>query len=222
MKILIVEDEDAIREVEKTYLLRAGYDCVTAVNGKSALDKFYKQKFDLVLLDINLPIIDGIEVCRRIRNNSRVPVIMVTARVEEMDEIIGLEIGADDYIKKPFSPNILVARINTHLRNAKKVFLKFNGFVIDPEKMLVKKNKKDIELTTTQFNIFYTLTSNPGKVFTRDEILNQAYDEAIPPDILDRTVDAHIKSIRRAIENDSANPVYILTVIGKGYKFNDR
>src|SRR3990167_85445 len=223
MKILIIEDEDAIREVEKIYLLRAGYECVTAIDGKSALDKFYKQKFDLVILDINLPVIDGIEVCKRIRSNSsKVPIIMVTARVEEMDEIIGLEIGADDYIKKPFSPNILVARVNAHLRNAKKVFLKFNGFVIDPEKMLVKKNKKDIELTTTQFNIFYTLTSNPGKVFTRDEILNQAYDEAIPPDILDRTVDAHIKSIRRAIENDSANPVYILTVIGKGYKFNDR
>jgi len=223
MKILIIEDEDAIREVEKIYLLRAGYECVTAIDGKSALDKFYKQKFDLVILDINLPVIDGIEVCKRIRSNSsKVPIIMVTARVEEMDEIIGLEIGADDYIKKPFSPNILVARVNAHLRKVEKAPLKINGIVIDPEKMLVMRDKKNIPLTTTQFNILYTLASNPGKVFTRDEILNQAYDEVIPPDILDRTIDAHIKSIRKVIESDSAKPEYILTVIGKGYKFNDQ
>ena len=223
MKILIIEDEDAIREVEKIYLLRAGYECVTAIDGKSALDKFYKQKFDLVLLDINLPVLDGIEVCKRIRSNSsKVPIIMVTARVEEMDEIIGLEIGADDYIKKPFSPNILVARVNAHLRKVEKAPLKINGIVIDPEKMLVMRDKKNIPLTTTQFNILYTLASNPGKVFTRDDILNRAYDKAIPPDILDRTIDAHIKSIRKVIESDSAKPEYILTVIGKGYKFNDQ
>ncbi|MBN1915447.1 response regulator transcription factor [Candidatus Dojkabacteria bacterium] len=221
MKILIVEDEDAIREVEKAYLARTGYKIVEAKSGQEAMIKFRKSKFDLIILDLNLPGKEGIAVCREIRQISTVPIIMVTARVEEIDEIIGLEIGADDYIKKPFSPGILVARVNSHLRKAKRYSIKINGLVIDPEKMIVVKNNKIITLTTTQFNILYTLATHPGKVYTRDEILNHAYDKSLPPDILDRTVDAHVKSIRKAIEADPANPEYILTVIGKGYKFHE-
>ncbi len=221
MKILVVEDEDTIREVEKAYLLRAGFKIIEAEDGKEALEKFKNDKFDLVLLDLNLPYIDGIEVCKKIRQTSNVPLIMATARVEEIDEIVGLEIGADDYIKKPFSPSVLVARVQSLLRRSGHEVIEIQGLIIDPEKMLVKVAEKEVNLTTTQFNILYTLASKPGKVFTRDEILDKAYDETLPKDVLDRTVDAHIKSIRKAIEKNPKKPEFVITVIGKGYKFNE-
>ncbi|MCA9380889.1 response regulator transcription factor [Candidatus Dojkabacteria bacterium] len=221
MKILVVEDEDTIREVEKAYLQRSGYSVDDSCDGKSALDLFKKNKYDLVLLDLNLPEMDGVEVCKEIRKVSQVPVIMVTARVEEIDEIVGLEIGADDYIKKPFSPSVLIARVQTILRRTGHETIEFGDILIDPERMIINKKGKEIELTTTQFNILYTLAKRPGKVFTRSEILDYAYDETLPNDVLDRTVDAHVKSIRKAIESNPKKPRYLLTVIGKGYKFND-
>jgi two-component system alkaline phosphatase synthesis response regulator PhoP len=148
---------------------------------------------------------------------------MVTARVEEIDEIIGLEVGADDYIKKPFSPAVFVARVKTLLKrfSDEDPKIEIGDLEIDPEKMTVAKAGKKLKLTTTQFNILYTLASKPGKVFTRDEILDRAYDSSLPPDVLDRTVDAHIKAIRKLIEKDTKSPEFLLTVIGKGYKFND-
>lgn len=221
MKVLVVEDEDTIREVEAAYLKRAGFTVVEACDGEEALNHFKKEKFDLVLLDLNLPKLDGIEICKEIRKTSIVPIIMATARVDEIDEIVGLEIGADDYIKKPFSPSVLIARVQSLLRRAGTESIKIKDLEIDPERMLVIKNDKEITLTTTQFNILYTLSKRPGKVFTRDEILDKAYDETLPKDVLDRTVDAHIKSIRKNIEKDPKKPKYILTVIGKGYKFSD-
>lgn len=221
MKILLIEDEDTIREVEKAYLTRAGYDVIEAVDGIKAIEEFKKNKVDLIVLDLNLPGKDGIEICKEIRKNSQVPIIMVTARVEEIDEIIGLEIGADDYLKKPFSPNILVARVQALLRRTGDDTVSFNGITIDPSRMVIIKDGEKINLTTTQFNILYTLAKNPGKVFTREDILEKSYSDSISRDILDRTVDAHIKSIRKAIEDDPKDPKYILTVIGRGYKFND-
>lgn len=221
MKILLVEDEESIREVEKAYLQRSGYTVTEAYDGQDAINKFSMDTFDLVVLDLNLPEKDGIQVCKEIRNKSTLPIIMVTARVEEIDEIIGLEIGADDYIKKPFSPNILIARVQSLLRRLGTEKLTHGALSIDPQKMLVYKDSKEIQLTTTQFNILYTLAKQPGKVFTRDEILDRAYDDILPNEVLDRTIDAHIKSIRKAIEKDAKEPQYVLTVIGKGYKFNE-
>jgi DNA-binding response OmpR family regulator len=221
MKILVVEDEDTIREVVKAYLSRAGYHVDEASDGNKAIDLFSKNKYNLVILDLNLPVVDGIEVCKNIRSKSSVPIIMVTARVEEIDEIIGLEVGADDYIKKPFSPAILVARAQALLRRTEKDIIEYEDIVINPEKFVVTKKGKAIPMTTTQFNILYLLAKSVGKVFTREEILDKAYDETLPKDVLDRTVDAHIKSIRKAIEDDSKKPKYVITVIGKGYKLND-
>jgi DNA-binding response OmpR family regulator len=222
MNILIVEDEETIREVEAAYLKQAGYLILEAEDGEKALEIVQDKQVDLVVLDVNLPKINGFDVCKRIREKSNVPIIMVTARIEEIDEMLGLNIGADDYVKKPFSPNVLVARVRTLLKRVGGNALSIDELTIDPEKMIVTKGKKSVNLTTTQFNILYTLASHPGKVFTRDEILNKAYNEFLPPDILDRTVDAHIKSIRKVIEDDTRNPRYVLTVIGRGYKFNDK
>jgi DNA-binding response OmpR family regulator len=220
MKILLVEDETTIREVEKLYLERTGYTVATATDGEEALTKFTAD-IDIVLLDINLPKKDGITVCREIRAKSQVPIIMITARVEEIDELVGLEIGADDYIKKPFSPQVMLARVQAVLRRREQKEVKVKDLLINPEKMHVTKDTKRVLLTTTQFNILYTMASNPGKVYSRNEILEQGYGTSIAPDVLDRTVDAHIKSIRKAIEKQPNRPEYILTVIGKGYKFND-
>lgn len=221
MKVLIVEDEAPIREVEVAYLKQSGYITLEAENGTKALELFEKENPDLVLLDLNIPEIDGVKVCKKIREKSNIPILMVTARVEEIDELIGLESGADDYIKKPFSPTILVARVKSLLRRIGDKKLEFGSIVIDPEKMEIRKGDRIINLTTTQFNILYTLAKSPGKVFTRDEILDRAYNDSIPPDVLDRTVDAHIKSIRKSIEDDTKTPKYILTVIGRGYKFQE-
>jgi DNA-binding response OmpR family regulator len=222
MNILVVEDENAIREFVVAYLKQAGHESIEAINGEEALNKFKSNKIDLVLLDINIPKVDGITLCRTIRQNSMVPIIMVTARVEEIDELIGLEVGADDYIKKPFSPAVLVARVNSLLRRFSPEKLERGDLSIDPEKRVVHIQEKELNLTTTQFNILYTLAQRPGKVFTRTEIMDRAYEDNVSPDIFDRTVDAHIKSIRKAIETDPSQPRYILTVIGRGYKFNDR
>lgn len=221
MTVLIIEDEDTIREFMRVYLERENFDVLEAADGEAGLVQFKKNKVDLVLLDLNLPKIDGIEVCKQIRKISAVPIIMVTARVEEIDELLGLEIGADDYIRKPFSPNILIARIRSRLRRMGNEAVVLGDLHIDPEKMIVTKKKKKINLTTTQFNILYTLAKHPGKVYTRNDIMDGAYDNYLPNDIYDRTVDAHIKSIRKAIEDNTRKPKYIITVIGKGYKCNE-
>ncbi|MBD3362800.1 response regulator [Candidatus Dojkabacteria bacterium] len=223
MKILVVEDEDTIREVVAAYLNQAGFTTMEAEDGEKALELLDKNSFDLIVLDLNLPKVDGIEVCKTVRKTSKIPIIMLTARVEEIDELIGLESGADDYVKKPFKPSVLVARIKALLRRTKssEEKIKVGELIIDPEKMKIKKNEDSLEFTTTQFNILYTLAKEPGKVFTRDKLLDSAYDSSLPPDILDRTIDAHIKAIRKKIEENTRKPKYILTVIGKGYKFSE-
>lgn len=217
-KILVVEDEASIREVIKKYLERAGFSVEEAASGEVALLK-YNQHIDLIILDLNLPNVDGIEVCRQIKRKVNIPIIMVTARNQETDELNGLQIGAEDYIKKPFSPKVLVARVQALLRRPKEKPAT-GSLIIDEEKMLVKKAGKDINLTTTQFKILQTLASRPSKVFTRAELLASSGEEKRLKQAMERTIDAHIKSIRKLIEDDPENPKYIKTVIGAGYKYN--
>lgn len=221
MNILVIEDENSIREIETAYLQKAGYTIYEAETGTKALSIFEKTNIELVILDINIPEIDGITVCKTIRSKSQVPIIMVTARTEDADELIGLECGADDYIKKPFNPTVLVARVKALLKRTHSTTLSNQYITIDPEKQQVKVNNKLIELTTTEFNILITLFKNPGKVFNRENIILKAYNDFDSSDILDRTVDVHIKNIRRKLKVEDDLPEFILTVIGKGYKFND-
>lgn len=221
MKVLIVEDENSIREVETAYLSHEGFETVEAKDGKEALEKFSKGKFDLVILDINLPEVNGIAVCKQIRETSNVPIIMVTARVEDIDELVGFECGADDYIRKPFTPSILIARVKSLLKRISGSKLENKYLSIDPEKMTIQVADQNIEVTTTEFNILYTLMKNPGKVFTRYEIIDRAYDNSFDTDILDRTVDVHVKNLRKKLNVTKDLPEFVLTVIGKGYKFND-
>jgi DNA-binding response OmpR family regulator len=219
--ILVVEDEKAIREIQVAYLKQAGYDVKEAEDGDGAMELLEQNKFDLIVLDINLPKVNGFELCKKIRESSDVPIIIVTARTQEVDEVSGLEFGADDYIRKPFSPSVFLSRVRAILRRFDKKIIQIGELKIDSEKVIVWKNNKKIKLTSTQFNILFALASNPGKVFTRDEILVKTTKGLIGPDVLDRTVDAHIKSIRKKIEDSPSKPKYILTVIGKGYKFNE-
>jgi len=223
--ILIVEDEKEIRTIERDYLVNEGFKVLEAEDGKQALDLFWKENVDLVVLDINLPVTDGITVCKRIRSESNVPIIMVTARTQEIDELIGLEVGADDYVKKPFSPKILVARVKSLVKrpeiSSDDEILEAKGIRLEPAKQRIIKGKKVIDLTTNQFNLLYNLMRNAGNVLTREDLIERSYDSNLPPDIYDRTIDSHIKNIRKLIERDSKDPKYILTVRGRGYKFND-
>lgn len=222
-KILIIEDDSEIRQIEKDYLEKAGYSIVEADNGEEALIMFREEQPDLVILDLNIPFKDGTEVCKSIRKRSGVPIIMVTARTKEIDELLGLEAGADDYIKKPFSPKVLVARAKALLKRPEyesgDSVVRVGDLEIDFEKQQIKKAGAEINLTTIQFNILTSLIKTKGKVFSRNELIEGSYDTYDFPDIFDRTIDSHIKNIRKQIEDDPRNPKYILTVRGKGYKF---
>lgn len=219
MDILVAEDEAAIREVEVAYLNKAGYHTLQAVNGQEALDVFRQKGADLVVIDINMPIVDGLTVCKKIREIATVPIIIVTAKDGDEDELQGLAAGADDYIKKPFNPNVLIARAQNLLRRHGHARIVRGELVIDPASVHVTKHGKAITLTTTQFNILLALASQPGIVLTRTQLIEQVYEDAIGHDIYDRTIDAHIKSIRKAIETNPMQPHYIQTVIGRGYRF---
>jgi len=225
-KILIVEDDSEIRQIEKDYLEKEGYVVVEAEDGDEALPVFRNENPDIVILDLNLPYKDGTEVCKELRNLSGVPIILVTARTKEADELIGLEVGADDYIKKPFSPRILVARVKALLKRPEyesgQSLLQIGDLEIDLEKQLVKKKGQSVNLTAVQFNILALIAKNTGRVFSRNELIEGSYDTYDFPDIFDRTIDSHIKNLRKQIEDDTKNPQYILTVRGKGYKFTDK
>ncbi|MFA5051909.1 MAG: response regulator transcription factor [Patescibacteria group bacterium] len=220
MKILIVEDEESIREVIKQYLQRDGFSVEEAISGEVALLKF-NSTVNLVILDLNLPNRDGIEVAKGIRKKSPVPIIMVTARTEENDELKGLSIGADDYIKKPFSPKVLMARVHALLKRATGHVSQSLDLAVDEEKMLVIKDGRTIPMTTTQFRIIQALVSRPGKVFTRSELLSAVENDSGMRQAMERTIDAHIKTIRKLIGDDPQNPKYIKTIIGTGYKFSN-
>ncbi len=219
--ILIVEDEKKIADIVRGYLEKEGYRVRHAGDGAEAL-KLLKENFDLIILDLMLPDMKGEELCGTIRENSDVPVIMLTARSGEEDRIKGLGIGADDYVVKPFSPRELVARVKAHLRRAgrtKKKVLSFNrGLLkIDLDNREVMKEGSPVVLTPTEFKILVSLSENPGRVFSREQLVNivQGYDF----EGYDRTIDAHVKNLRHKIEADSREPRFIRTVYGIGYKF---
>jgi DNA-binding response OmpR family regulator len=224
-KILVVDDEQKIVEVVKSYLNHSGYDVYEAYNGKQAIDIFEKFKPNLVILDLMLPDMTGEDICRQIRKQSRVPIIMLTAKVDEEDILKGLDIGADDYITKPFSPRQLVARVNAILRRVtdepvlltNTIAFNENDLVIDNQSYEVKKNDNNVNLTPNEYKILITMIKYPKKTFTREELISMALGEDF--DGYDRTIDTHIKNLRQKIETDPKNPKYILTVHGVGYRF---
>lgn len=224
-RILVVDDEDKIAEVVKSYLESSGYTVFAAFNGRQALEIFEKENPSLIILDLMLPDLSGEEICRTIRKRSSVPIIMLTAKVEEEDILKGLDIGADDYVTKPFSPRQLVARVGALLRRVSggtvplSGVLSFNdgALVIDTLKYEVRKGQNIVSLTPIEYKLLSTMVRYPSKVFTRDELIVLALGEDFEG--YDRTVDTHIKNLRQKIEDDSKNPRFILTVHGVGYRF---
>ena len=195
---------------------------IAAHDGAVALEIVRARRPDLVVLDLGLPRLDGIEVARQLRRESTIPIIMLTARVEESDRLLGLEIGADDYITKPFSPRELVARVKTVLRRVDSAqaagdVRQIDDLTIDISRMKVNRGRTAIELTTTEFQLLAALARHPGRVFTRAQLLDAVRGDAV--ESFERAIDAHVKNIRRKIEPDTRNPRYILTVYGIGYKF---
>jgi len=221
--ILVVDDEAIVREVVTQYLKQDGFSVETAADGNEALDRFTAARPDLVLLDLKLPGIDGLEVCRRIRMQSNVPIIMVTAKSDEVDTIIGLGVGADDYISKPFSPRELVARIKAVLRRttappvAEGDSISFGTLSIRPDRRQVTVAGRPVELTAREFDLLTFLARHPGQVFTRDELLDKVWDWAYVSD--GGTVTVHIRRLRQKIESDPERPRHVKTVWGVGYKF---
>lgn len=218
--ILIVEDEDDIRSGEVAYLKNEGYVTLEASTGREALEIFSKNKIDLVLLDINIPQINGIEVCRKVRDVSNIPIIMITARTHDEDEVKAFNLGVNDYIKKPFNPNVFIARVKAVLKDTSRP-LKVLDLTIDPVKASVLKGNKPIKLTKTQFQILLLLARKPGVVFSREGIIDSISSIAHYNDVLDRSVDAHIKRLRKCLGDSIYNSKYIVTVPGRGYRFNN-
>src|SRR6185436_19446707 len=221
-QILVVDDEPRIAAICRDYLSRAGFKVSVAGNGEDALAMARAKQPDLIVLDLGLPKKDGLEVTRSLRAHSNVPIIMLTARVEETDKLIGLELGADDYLTKPFSPRELVARVRavfrrTELGPARGDVVRAGGITLDIPRMQARIGKRAIELTSTEFELLATLMRQPGRVFTRGQLLDAVRGEQI--ESFDRAVDAHIKNLRRKLEPDPKEPRYVLTVYGVGYKF---
>ncbi len=221
-KILVVDDEKKFVNVLRAYLEQAGFAVVTASDGKQALAAFRHEKPNLILLDLNLPEMDGLDVARTIRKESNAPIIMLTARVEETDRLIGLELGADDYITKPFSPREVVARVRAVLRRvegetAPVEILRAGDVEMDLAKHVVTARGKAIELTPTEFDLLAALMKNPGRAFTRMQLLDLVQGEAFEG--YERTIDAHVKNLRQKLGDDPKQPRYLLTVFGVGYKF---
>jgi DNA-binding response OmpR family regulator len=220
MEVLVIEDEASIREFEVTYLRDAGYKTIEAADGQTAIELFEEHKPDLAIIDINLPKMNGLDVCKAIRTTSTTPILIVTAMGSDEDEVKGLSMGADDYLKKPFNPNVLVARVQALLRRHDKTQpLYFKGLVIDPETMSVIRDGVPITLTTTRFNLLLALAYHPRAVLSRAQLVDQIYSDPSSHFVYDRTVDAHIKALRQSIERDPKNPRFIETVFGSGYRF---
>jgi len=224
-RILVVDDEVKIVEVVKSYLEHSGYEVYEAYNGAQVLSTFERIDPSLIVLDLMLPDMSGEEICKAIRKRSRIPIIMLTAKVEEEDILNGLDMGADDYVTKPFSPKQLVARVGAVLRRASEEplplsnIISFNGdLVIDNLKHEVRKNNNIINLTPNEYKILMALIKYPKKTFTREELISMALGDDFEG--FDRTVDTHIKNLRQKIETDPKEPKYILTVHGIGYRFD--
>ena len=223
-QILVVDDEPRIAEICRDYLERAGFTVTIASNGADALTLARTKQPDLVVLDLGLPKMDGLDVTRALRRRSSVPIIMLTARVEESDKLIGLELGADDYLTKPFSPKELVARVRAVFRRTDigpghGDVIRAANVTLDVPRMQAKVGSRAIELTSTEFELLAMMMRQPGRVFTRGQLLDAVRGEEI--ESLDRVIDAHVKNVRRKLEPDPRNPRYVLTVYGVGYKFAD-
>ena len=221
--ILIVDDERKIVKLARDYLERSGFRVVTAGDGITALATARHERPDLIVLDLSLPGMDGLDVCRALRRESAVPIIMLTARVEESDRLIGLELGADDYISKPFSPRELVARVRAVLRRVQggvhqPGLVRAGDLEVDLHGHRVTRAGTPIQLSRTEFNLLATLAQHPGQTFTRAQLLDRLHGVAYEG--YDRSIDAHIKNLRRKLEPDPADPTYVLTVYGVGYKFS--
>jgi DNA-binding response OmpR family regulator len=221
--ILVVDDEPQIVRLVRAYLEEAGFHVVTASDGQEALYVARHERPDLVVLDILMPQMDGLEFTRRIRREQNVPIIMLTARAEEADRLVGLELGADDYVTKPFSPREIVARVRAVLRRVQPQaeptpILCAGPLTLDRTTHTVTLSKQPVDLTPTEFGILETLMTTPGRVFSRSELLEAVQGIAFEP--YERTVDVHVKNLRHKLEPDSAHPRYVLTVRGIGYRLN--
>lgn len=222
--ILVVDDETQIVRFVRAYLEDAGYRVVTAGDGQQALFVARHEKPDLVILDLMMPGMDGWDFIRRYRQERDTPVIMLTARIEETDQVLGLELGADDYVTKPFSPRALVARVRAVLRRAQGGLipadvLRGGDVVLDREAHQVTVGGREVDLTPTEFDLLKVLMTTPGRVFTRAELIDRVLgDEA---DVFERTIDAHVKNLRQKIEPHPSRPCAIVTVRGAGYKFSE-
>ena len=225
-KVLIVEDEHAIAEIERDYLELSGFDVTLASDGKEGLDIALKEDFDIIILDIMLPGMDGFDICKEIRKEKDIPIIMVSAKKEDIDKIRGLGIGADDYMTKPFSPSELVARVKAHLARYERLLtnnkpeneiIEIRGIKIDKTARRVFVNGEEKSFTTKEFDLLTFLAEHPNHVYTKEELFREIWDMDSIGDIA--TVTVHIKKIREKIEADTSNPQYIETIWGVGYRF---
>jgi DNA-binding response OmpR family regulator len=219
-RILVVEDEPSIRRIVEYALRDAGFEVATAARGDEALDLVARNAVDLVVLDLMLPGIDGLEVCRRIRAERNVPIIILSARSEELDKVLGLELGADDYVTKPFSLRELVSRVKANLRRARAEppgpeVLRVGDVEIDPVARIVRRAGEEVHLTYSEFEILLKLARSPRRVFTREELMNHLWKGSFYGDL--RSVDVHVRHLRQKIEADPASPTIIRTVRGVGY-----
>ncbi len=225
-RILLVDDEEAIQTLLAYPLRREGYEVVPARDGRQALDLFAAQRFDLVVLDLMMPRLDGIEVCRRLRSRSQVPIIMLTARDDEVDKVLGLEIGADDYITKPFSVREFSSRVKAALRRTRmqgtgdaEGTIAAGDLSIDLSRRQVRVRDERVQLTYVEFEILAALARSPGRVFDRDTLLERVWGDSAYRD--PRTIDVHIRHLREKVERDAKEPEYLFTVRGVGYRFRD-
>jgi DNA-binding response OmpR family regulator len=227
VRILLVDDEQSVQTLLAYPLRKDGYEVIAAHDGRQALDRFGEQRFDLVVLDIMLPKLDGIEVCRRLRARSQVPIIMLTAKDDEIDKVLGLEMGADDYITKPFSVREFRSRVRAALRRTEMLRdqagpdepIVAGELKIDFERRSVTVRDEQVRLTYVEFEILSSLASAPGRVMTREALLEHVWGDAAYRD--PRTIDVHIRHLREKLERDPRNPEYLFTVRGVGYRFRD-
>ena len=225
-KILIVEDEAAIADLERDYLELSGFEVEVANDGQTGLDKALNEDYDLVILDLMLPGVDGFEICRKVRAEKNTPIIMVSAKKDDIDKIRGLGLGADDYMTKPFSPSELVARVKAHMARYERLIgsvmeenkvIEIRGLKIDTTARRVWVNGEEKTFTTKEFDLLTFLASHPNHVYTKDELFSEIWDMESIGDIA--TVTVHIKKIREKLEFDTSNPQYIETIWGVGYRF---
>jgi DNA-binding response OmpR family regulator len=222
--VLVVDDEPKIVQLARDYLEHAGFAVVTAADGRAALDEVRRRRPDLVVLDLGLPQLDGLDVTRSIRGDSNLPIIMLTARDDEVDKLVGLELGADDYLTKPFSPRELVARVKAVLRRTERQaepgdVIRAGDLTLDVPRMRAELAGRPIDLTATEFQLLATLAAQPGRIFTRSQLLDAVHGVAF--ESYERAIDTHVKNIRRKLEPDPREPRLVLTVYGVGYRFAD-